>query len=51
MPTVGLVVKKRSAKADGLTPVYLQYLFDHDNRTLIQTSIRIPINSWDARHR
>jgi hypothetical protein len=50
MPTVSLVVKNRSAK-DGLTPVYLQYMYDHDNRTLIQTNIRIPLNCWNSRHR
>ncbi len=51
MPTVSLTLKKRSAKADGMTPVYLQYMYDHENRTFIQTHIRIPITSWDMRHR
>lgn len=51
MPTVSLAVKKRSAKGDGMTPVYLQYMYDHDNRTLIKTDIRIPLSSWDTRHR
>src|SRR5882724_13264230 len=51
MPTVSLAVKKRCAKGDGMTPVYLQYMYDHDNRTMIQTDIRIPLSSWDTRHR
>lgn len=51
MPTVSLVVKKRTAKGDGLTPVYFQYLYDHDNRTLIQNNVRIPVFCWDSRYR
>ena len=47
MSTVKLVAKNKSTKKDGTTPIYLQYCYDSNNRTLINTGNYIDPRHWN----
>ncbi|MER0441562.1 phage integrase SAM-like domain-containing protein [Emticicia sp. W12TSBA100-4] len=47
MATVKLIINKKHLKKDGTTPIYLQYCYTSDKRTLIHTSIFISPSEWN----
>lgn len=47
MSTVKLVTKSKSTKKDGTTPIYLQYCYDSNKRTLINTGYCIEPKHWN----
>jgi len=44
MLTVKLICKKSKARKDGTSVVFIQYCFDSNRRTLLNTGIAIPSN-------
>lgn len=48
MATAKLVIKSRNVKKNGLTPVYLQYIFRDHQKTLINTGYEISPEDWNA---
>lgn len=47
MATVKLVINKNTIKINGTTPVYLQYSYSSEKRTLIHTNIFISPADWN----
>lgn len=47
MATVKLVIKNKATKKDGTTPIYLQYCYDSEIRTLINTGEFIEPKHWN----
>jgi hypothetical protein len=48
MATVKLIINKKVVKKDGTTTIYLQYCYNSDIRTLINTRIYVSPNEWNA---
>jgi hypothetical protein len=48
MATVKLIAKKKSTRKDGTTPIYLQYSFNSEKRTLINTGFKIEPKYWNS---
>lgn len=48
MHSVNLTIKKNYIKKDGTTPIYLQYNFSRENRTLIKTGKFIEPIYWNS---
>lgn len=48
MATVKLVINKNSLKKDGTTPIYLQYSYSSEKRTLLHTNIFISPIDWNT---
>lgn len=47
MATIKLIINKKYLKKDGTTPIYLQYCYNSDKRTLIHTNIFIAPSEWN----
>lgn len=47
MKTIKTVIRKNNTREDGTTPIYLQYLYDRDHRTFLNTGKRVEITYWD----
>lgn len=48
MKTIKTVIRKNNIREDGTTPIYLQYLYDREHRTFLNTGKRIETINWDA---
>lgn len=51
MHSVNLTIKKNYIKKDGTTPIYLQYNFSRENRTLIKTGKFIEPIYWNSNNK
>jgi hypothetical protein len=49
MLTVKPICKKSKARKDGTSVVFIQYCFDSNRRTLLNTGIAIPSNYWNEK--
>ena len=47
MATVKLVAKRKASLKNGLTPIYIQYSYNRDKRTLINTGYKIEPKFWN----
>lgn len=50
MLTVKPICKKNKARKDGTSVVFIQYCFDSNRRTLLNTGIAIPSNYWNEKN-
>jgi len=48
MPSAKLIIKKNSVRKDGLTPIYLQYSYSRNKRTLFNTQKLVKPQHWNA---
>jgi len=46
MASIKIIAKKRGTRKDGRTPVYVQYSYDSNTRTLINTGFKIEPKYW-----
>lgn len=47
METSKLIVKKKATKKDGTTPIYIQYSYSREKRTLLNTQKSIEPKNWN----
>jgi hypothetical protein len=47
MATARFVIKKKYLKSNGTTPIYLQYIFNSDEKTLINTGLEVKPEHWN----